>query len=182
MPFISGELSGVGALARHDAQDDAASGRTAVGWWTVVRPTATGFEEHRSGHGAHQRPGTRHRRSNLGQAAAAIGARDRLSRSARNFRLAVAKVKAEWWQKRLICRPWVASRGQRLVIDCTPLASAWLCAVVAWSRYRFLRFASNETHETTLGLLAECFEEAGAVVAVAVSNGMGCLEKGIVPA
>src|SRR5207302_406492 len=54
------------------------------------------------------------------------------------------------------------------------------CAVLAWSRYRFVRFASNETRETTLALLAECFEELGAVAAVVLSDRMACLKNGIV--
>ena len=31
-------------------------------------------------------------------------------------------------------------------------------AVLAWSRWRFVRFTRDETLETTLRLLAECFE------------------------
>jgi transposase len=102
--------------------------------------------------------------------------------SARNFRRAVAKVKAEWRQKRRIFRPWVASPGQHLVIDWTTIGLGlhMFCAVLAWSRYRFVRFASNETRDTTLGLLAECFEEVGAVSAVVLSDRMACLKNGIV--
>ncbi|HEY9288018.1 MAG TPA: IS21 family transposase [Candidatus Dormibacteraeota bacterium] len=102
--------------------------------------------------------------------------------SGRNFRRAVAKVKAEWRQKRRIYRPWVASPGQHLVIDWTRIGLGlhMFCAVLAWSRYRFVRFASNETRETTLGLLAECFEEVGAVAAVVLSDRRGCLRNGIV--
>ena len=33
------------------------------------------------------------------------------------------------------------------------------CAVLAWSRYRFVGFARDQRRETTLTLLAECFEE-----------------------
>src|SRR5712692_1156160 len=54
------------------------------------------------------------------------------------------------------------------------------CAVLAWSRYRFVRFASDETRDTTLGLMAECFEELGAVPAVALTDRMGCLKNGVV--
>ncbi len=50
--------------------------------------------------------------------------------------------------------------GQHLVIDWTAEAGMHIfCAVLAWSRYRFVRFALNETRETTLSLLAECFGE-----------------------
>jgi transposase len=52
-------------------------------------------------------------------------------------------------------------------------------AVLAWSCYRFVRFASYETLKTTLALLAECFEELGAVPAVVLSDRMGCLKNGI---
>jgi hypothetical protein len=30
------------------------------------------------------------------------------------------------------------------------------CAVLAWSRYRFVRFAADEQQATTLAMLAEC--------------------------
>ena len=35
------------------------------------------------------------------------------------------------------------------------------CAVLAWSRWRFVRFARDQKAATTLRLLAECFEELG---------------------
>lgn len=102
--------------------------------------------------------------------------------SARNFRRAVATVKVEWRQKRRIFRPWVPSPGQHLVVDWTKIAVGlhMFCAVLAWSRYRFVRFASDETRDTTLGLMAECFEELGAVPAVALTDRMGCLKNGVV--
>ena len=37
------------------------------------------------------------------------------------------------------------------------------CAVLAWSRFRFVRFAANQQQGTTLGLLAECCEVLGGV-------------------
>ncbi len=102
--------------------------------------------------------------------------------SARNLRRVVAKMKSDWRQKRRIYRPWVATPGQHLVIDWTKVTAGlhMFCAVLAWSRYRFVRFASNETRETTLGLLAECFEELGAVAAVVLSDRMACLKNGVV--
>ena len=36
-----------------------------------------------------------------------------------------------------------------------------LCAVLAWSRFRFVRFTDNEKAATTFELLAECFEVLG---------------------
>ena len=101
--------------------------------------------------------------------------------SARNLRRAVAKIKADHRQKRRLYRPWVPTPGQHLVIDWTPEAGMQIfCAVLAWSRYRFVRFAANQTRETTLALLAECFEELGAVPAVVLSDRMSCLKKGVV--
>jgi transposase len=102
--------------------------------------------------------------------------------SARNLRRAVAKVKAEWRQKRRLFRPWVPSPGQHLVADWSKIAVGlhMFCAVLAWSRYRFVRFASDETRDTTLGLMAECFEELGAVPAVALTDRMGCLKNSVV--
>jgi transposase len=41
-------------------------------------------------------------------------------------------------------------------------------------------FAADETRDTTLGLLAECFEELGAVPAVVLTDRMGCLKNGVV--
>jgi hypothetical protein len=35
------------------------------------------------------------------------------------------------------------------------------CAVLAWSRFRFVRVAADEKAATTLGLLAECFDRGG---------------------
>ena len=102
--------------------------------------------------------------------------------SARNFRRAVAAAKADWRRTRRSYRPWVPNPGQHLVIDWADAAGGlqMFCAVLAWSRYRFVRFASDESRPTTLALLAECFEELGAVPAVVLSDRMGCLKNGIV--
>jgi Integrase core domain len=54
------------------------------------------------------------------------------------------------------------------------------CAVLAWSRVRFVRFAADERAETTLGLLAECFEQLGGVPGVVLADRMGCLKGGVV--
>jgi hypothetical protein len=53
--------------------------------------------------------------------------------SARNFRRAVARVKADWRQKRRVFRPWVPSPGQHLVIDRTKIMPGLhlFCAVLA---------------------------------------------------
>ena len=54
------------------------------------------------------------------------------------------------------------------------------CAVLAYSRVRFVRFASDERAETTLGLLAECFEALGGVPKVVLADRMSCLKGGVV--
>ena len=54
------------------------------------------------------------------------------------------------------------------------------CAVLAWCRCRFVRFAADERAETTLALLAECFEVLGGVPAKVLADRMGCLKGGVV--
>ena len=54
------------------------------------------------------------------------------------------------------------------------------CAVLAWSPVRFVRFADNERADTTLGLLAECFEVLGGVPRIVLADRMGCLKAGVV--
>lgn len=102
--------------------------------------------------------------------------------SARNLRRAVAAAKAAWRQQRRTYRPWIPTPGEHLVIDWTPVDGGWQLfgAVLAWSRYRFVRFAPDQTQETTLRLLAECFAELGGVPAVVLSDRMGCLKAGVV--
>jgi hypothetical protein len=83
--------------------------------------------------------------------------------SPRNFRRLVAAQKAMWRRdNHRGRRQAVWSPGEHLVIDWGMLAGLHLfCAVLAWSRVRFIRFADNERAETTLGMLAECFEGPG---------------------
>jgi hypothetical protein len=52
--------------------------------------------------------------------------------------------------------------------------------VLAWSRFRFVRFAGDEKAATTLGFLAECFEVLGGVPKVVLADRMGCLKGGVV--
>jgi hypothetical protein len=54
------------------------------------------------------------------------------------------------------------------------------CAVLAWSRFRFVRFAADERAETTLGMLAECFDVLGGVPGKVLADRMGCLKGGVV--
>jgi transposase len=101
--------------------------------------------------------------------------------SARNFRRVVASAKAAWRRKRRVYRPWVPTPGEYLVIDWAD-AGQWqlFCAVLVWSRYRFVRFAPNQRRDTTLGLIAECFEEVAGVPGVVLADRMACLKGGVV--
>jgi transposase len=102
--------------------------------------------------------------------------------SPRNFRRLVAAEKALWRKDNPRGRrPAVWSPGEHLVIDWGVLGGLHVfCAVLAWSRVRFVRFADDERAETTLGLLAECFEELGGVPAKVLADRMGCLKGGVV--
>ena len=103
------------------------------------------------------------------------------SGSTRNLRRAVAAAKTAWKRQRRTYRPWVPVPGEHLVIDwATEGGREIFCAVLAWSRYRFVRFAEDQTRQTTLALLAECFAELGGVPAVVLSDRMGCLKAGVV--
>jgi transposase len=102
--------------------------------------------------------------------------------SARNFRRLVAARKALWRKdNHRGRRPAVWSPGEHLVIDWGVLGGLHVfCAVLAWSRVRFVRFAADERAETTLALLAECFETLGGVPGVVLADRMGCLKGGVV--
>jgi hypothetical protein len=54
------------------------------------------------------------------------------------------------------------------------------CAVLAWSRWRFVFFADNLRAETTFVALAACMEELGGVPKTVLSDRMGCLKGGTV--
>src|SRR6266545_2952184 len=102
--------------------------------------------------------------------------------SARNFRRLVAAQKALWRKENHRGRrPAVWSPGAYLVIDWGSLDGLHVfCAVLAWCRFRFVRFALDERAETTLALLAECFETLGGVPGVVLADRMGCLKGGVV--
>jgi len=101
--------------------------------------------------------------------------------SARNLRRAVAELKAAHRRDRRVYRPWAPVPGEHLVIDWGVEGGFHvLCAVLAWSRIRFVRFAAREDQATTLRLLAECFETLGGVPAVVLADRMGCLKGGVV--
>jgi transposase len=95
--------------------------------------------------------------------------------SDRSFRRAVAEAKAAHRRRRQF-RPWLPAPGGYLVIDwAEERPFSLFCAILPWSRWRFVRFASDRRRETVLALLAECFEEAGGVPAVVLSDRMAGL-------
>jgi len=102
--------------------------------------------------------------------------------SARNFRRLVAAEKRAWRaDHHRGRRPAVWTPGEMLVIDWGSEGGLHLfCAVLAWSRYRFVRFAADERAQTTFALLAECFEELGGVPKVVLADRMACLKGGVV--
>jgi transposase len=102
--------------------------------------------------------------------------------SPRNFRRLVAEQKALWRRgNHRGRRPAVWTPGDCLVIDWGVAGGVHVfCAVLAWSRFRFVRFAADEKATTTLGLLAECFETLGGVPRTVLADRMGCLKAGVV--
>ena len=102
--------------------------------------------------------------------------------SDRNFRRLVAEQKALWRRDHHRGRrPAVWSPGEHLVIDWGALAGLHVfCAVLAWSRFRFVRFAYDERAATTLALLGECFEVAGGAAGKVLADRMGCLKGAVV--
>jgi transposase len=102
--------------------------------------------------------------------------------SPRNLRRLVAEAKKAWRRDHHRGRrPGVWLPGETLIIDWGMLAGLHVfCAVLAWSRFRFVRFADNERAATTFDLLAECFEVLGGVPAVVLADRMGCLKAGVV--
>jgi transposase len=104
------------------------------------------------------------------------------SGSPRNFRRLVSAQKQAWRSEHhRPRRPAVWSPGEHLVIDWGSGGGLHVfCAVLAWSRFRFVRFARDERAETTLALLAECFEVLGGVPGKVLADRMGCLKGGVV--
>lgn len=102
--------------------------------------------------------------------------------SDRNFRRVVAEAKSAWRRDHHRGRrPGVWVPGDTLIIDWGTLAGLHVfCAVLAWSRVRFVRFAADEKAATTFALLAECFDEIGGVPKTVLADRMGCLKAGVV--
>jgi transposase len=102
--------------------------------------------------------------------------------SARNFRRLVAEVKTTWRAgHHRGRRPAVWTPADTVVIDWGSQGRLHVfCAVLAWSRFRFVRFAADEKSATTLALLAACFEVLGGVPKTVLADRMGCLKAGVV--
>src|SRR5829696_1180991 len=78
--------------------------------------------------------------------------------SPRNFRRLVADAKAAWrTNHHRGRRPGVWAPGDMLVIDWGEIGPlSVFCAVLAWSRWRFVCFADNQRADTTMAALAAC--------------------------
>src|SRR5260370_282245 len=102
--------------------------------------------------------------------------------SPRNFRRLVAAQKQAWRRDHHRGRrPAVWSPGEHLVIDWGSEGGLHVfCAVLAWCRFRFVRFAGDERAETTVAMLAECREVLGGVPGKVLADRMGCLKGGVV--
>jgi transposase len=103
--------------------------------------------------------------------------------SARNFRRLVAEQKALWRRDHHRGRrPAVWSPGEYLVIDWAEAAPGLFvfCAVLAFSRWRFVRFATDQKATTTLAMIAEALAVIGGVPAKVLADRMGCLKGGVV--
>jgi transposase len=103
--------------------------------------------------------------------------------SARNFRRLVAEAKLLWRNEHHRGRrPAVWSPGEYLVIDWAQAAPGLFlfCAVLAFSRWRFVAFATDQKASTTLALIAEAFGAIGGVPARVLADRMACLKGGVV--
>jgi hypothetical protein len=76
----------------------------------------------------------------------------------------------------------VWSPGEYLVIDWAEAAPGLFvfCAVLAYSRWRFVRFAVDQKASTTLAMIAEALASIGGVPAKILADRMGCLKGGVV--
>src|SRR5258707_6090108 len=103
--------------------------------------------------------------------------------SARSFRRVVAKAKVVWRNyHHRARRPAVWSSGEYLVIDWAQAAPGLFlfCAVLAFSRWRFVAFATDQRSATTLALIAEAMAAIGGVPVRVLADRMGCLKGGVV--
>jgi transposase len=103
--------------------------------------------------------------------------------SARNFRRLVAEQKVLWRKANTHTRrPAVWAPGEYLVMDWAQAAPGLFvfCAVLAYSRWRFVRFAADQRASTTLAMIAEALAAIGGVPAKILADPMGCLKGGVV--
>ena len=102
--------------------------------------------------------------------------------SDRNFRRLVAEAKSTWKSKNHRGRrPGVWAPGDMVVFDWGEIGPLFVfCAVVAWSRFRFVYFSGSLGAEATMEALAECFDRIGGVPKTALTDRMGCLKGGTV--
>lgn len=101
--------------------------------------------------------------------------------SAHNFRHLEDEQKAVWHiNNRRGRRSPVWTPGEYLVIDRAEVISGLLlfCAVPAFSRWRFDRFAVDEKAFTSMAMIAEVFEAIGRVPAKVLADRMSCLKGG----
>ena len=98
--------------------------------------------------------------------------------SARNFRRLAAEAKSAWRSKNHRGRrPGVWAPGDMLVFDWGEIGPLFVfCAVLAWSRFRFVYFADNLRAETTMDALAQCMETIAGVPKTLLTDRMGCLK------
>jgi transposase len=102
--------------------------------------------------------------------------------SARNFRRLVADAKAIWREAHHRGRrPGVWAPGEVLLFDWGEIGPLYVfCAVLAWSRWRFVAFAADLGAVTTMSCIAECLEALDGVPAKLLTDRMGCLKGGTV--
>ena len=103
--------------------------------------------------------------------------------SDRNFRRLVAEAKVLWRsENHRGRRPAVWSPGEYLVIDWAQAAQGLFlfCAVLAFSRWRYVAFATDQRASTTLALIAETLGAIGGVPARVLADRMACLKGGVV--
>jgi len=96
--------------------------------------------------------------------------------SARTLRRAVAEHKREWRRRtQRVYRPWHSAPGDVLVVDwghvgtiqtaAGPRPLSVFCAVLGWSRVRYVRFTTSQRFAALTSCLADCFEELDGVPA-----------------
>ena len=89
--------------------------------------------------------------------------------SARNFRPAVAEAKRDWRRRRRVYRLWQPTSVEHLVIDWTT-EGGWqvFCAVLPWSRWRFVRLATDQKALPEVGT----FVGTSGDIEMAIDSGM----------